>query len=313
MNRINELDFLKCLFILLMVAFHLTYISAVFPCAKQVVYTFHMPGFLVISGYLMNIRKEAGAFLRMMWWLFVPYVVMESGYIVMASLLPINEHIDNLTPMVFLERLLVRPLGPYWYLQAMILCGAVYYVAGRLLKGHFMIRLLACVGACKLLSLTGALSFPCAMYFFAGAVARMLGMSMKEVFRPMWLSVVLFAVLMVDGANLDKATPGGLLIVYFVMSAGMWFYAKIPRSFRPPLLWVGRNTMVIYLFSPIFTIVCRQLLPLFPTVIGEDARAVLFMTVALPLCVLGSVATARLLELTGTARLMFGKNKVLVG
>lgn len=135
MNRLNELDFLKCAFILLMVVFHLTYVSAVFPYAKQVTYTFHVPGFLIISGYLMNVHKEAGAFFRMIWWLLVPYLVMESGYIVMASLLPINEHIDNLTPAVFAERLFVRPLGPYWYLQAMILCGTVYYTAVRMTGG----------------------------------------------------------------------------------------------------------------------------------------------------------------------------------
>lgn len=313
MNRLNELDFLKCAFILLMVVFHLTYVSAVFPYAKQVTYTFHMPGFLIISGYLMNVHKEAGTFFRMIWWLLVPYLVMESGYIVMASLLPINEHIDNLTPAVFAERLFVRPLGPYWYLQAMILCGTVYYTAVRMTGGHFMIRLLLCVGACRILSLTGALSFPCAMYFFAGAAMRMLSLGVKEVFRPMWLSAVLFLLLMVDGANLDKACLGGVLIVYFVMSAGMWVYGLLPASFRRPLLWIGRNTLVIYLFSPVFTIVCRQLLPLFPSLFGEEVRAVLFITVSLPLCVLGSVAMARALELTGVARLMFGRKKVIAG
>ena len=41
-----------------MVIFHLTYIGDKYPYAKQVVYTFHMPIFLLISGYLTKIGKS---------------------------------------------------------------------------------------------------------------------------------------------------------------------------------------------------------------------------------------------------------------
>lgn len=51
-SRVKELDFLKCIFIILMIIFHLVYIGDSYPYAKQVVYTFHMSAFLVISGYL---------------------------------------------------------------------------------------------------------------------------------------------------------------------------------------------------------------------------------------------------------------------
>lgn len=97
-KRIDELDFMKFVFIVLMIAFHLTYISSLYPELKRFVYTFHMPAFLVISGFVMNIQKTPRKFARTMWWLFVPYVVMESGYILMASALPIKEHIAHLTP-----------------------------------------------------------------------------------------------------------------------------------------------------------------------------------------------------------------------
>ena len=54
-SRVKELDFLKCIFIILMIIFHLVYIGDSYPYAKQVVYTFHMSAFLVISGYLNNV------------------------------------------------------------------------------------------------------------------------------------------------------------------------------------------------------------------------------------------------------------------
>lgn len=61
-SRVKELDFLKCIFIILMIIFHLVYIGDSYPYAKQVVYTFHMSAFLVISGYLNNVNKEIKVF-----------------------------------------------------------------------------------------------------------------------------------------------------------------------------------------------------------------------------------------------------------
>lgn len=61
-SRVKELDFLKCIFIILMIIFHLVYIGDSYPYAKQVVYTFHMSAFLVISGYLNNVNKKIKAF-----------------------------------------------------------------------------------------------------------------------------------------------------------------------------------------------------------------------------------------------------------
>lgn len=56
-SRVKEIDYLKCIFITLMIIFHLVYIGDKYPYAKQIVYTFHMSAFLIISGYLANNRK----------------------------------------------------------------------------------------------------------------------------------------------------------------------------------------------------------------------------------------------------------------
>ena len=127
-KRIDELDFLKCIFILLMITFHLAYIGDTYPYLKQVVYTFHIPAFFIISGYVMHIDKPFSAFLRSVLWLIVPYIIMESGYVIMASVLPIREHINNLTFDVFINKLFVKPIGPYWYLHSLVICSIVITV-----------------------------------------------------------------------------------------------------------------------------------------------------------------------------------------
>ena len=131
-QRVEEIDFLRCVLILLMITFHIVYVGDTYGAAKQFVYTFHMPAFLLVSGYLCNTAKGAKEFLRAMFWIFIPYLVMETGYVVMASLLPIREHIDNLTAGVLLEKVFLHPLGPYWYLHTWVLCSLVYYGAMRI-------------------------------------------------------------------------------------------------------------------------------------------------------------------------------------
>ena len=80
-HRIKELDYLKSIFILLMIVFHLVYIGDKYPYIKQIVYTFHMSAFLIISGYLDNVQKDIKSFVRKLFWIFVPYMCMEAGYV----------------------------------------------------------------------------------------------------------------------------------------------------------------------------------------------------------------------------------------
>ena len=189
--RIKELDYLKGVMIILVITFHLVYFEHLYPYAKQVVYTFHMPVFLLISGYLMNISKKWGAFLLTIVGLVIPYLVMESGYIVMASLLPINEHIDHLTVGLFFDKLLLRPLGPYWYLHTLILCGLTYrLIMGTVLRDtvffdNWMIRIIPMILVFYFFShVLGLLSFssvfPCNGICYTGFCAAHLRTGLSE-------------------------------------------------------------------------------------------------------------------------------------
>ena len=262
MQRIKELDFLKGVLILLVISFHLVYFEQLHPDIKQVVYTFHMPGFLLISGYLMNISKEPKDFLRTLLWLSVPYLVMESGYIYMASLLPINEHIPILTPAVFLDKLFLHPLGPYWYLHALILCGGLYYSVFRYMSGRATARpYILLVIAYYVISRLGILTFSSSLYFLAGAVLRQSGKDFLLFFLPTRLSVVAFALLACFTKFPTQASLNGALIVYFAISTLLWLYPLLPFKGRMGGVFLGRNSLPLYVFSPIFTVLCKQIVP----------------------------------------------------
>ncbi len=345
LRRIKELDYLKGVLILLVISFHLVYFEQLHPFAKQVVYTFHMPGFLLISGYLMNVSKPPKDFLRTLLWLAIPYIIMESGYIVMASLLPINEHIDHLTPAVFLDRLLLHPLGPYWYLHTLIICGAIYYsiqnskfkiqnsLWGRLVEG-FIIGLAYFAVFYVLNTLLplkgvgGSFSFSSALYFLAGAAIRQSGTEFLSFFRPTWVAVVAFALLVFFSVNPNQASIYGALIAYTAISSLLWLY-KAPSPLplwgsaseegtaalkhspkggagRGLLCFLGRNSLVLYIFSPIFTILCKRFVPY----LQFDPTGLIFLMVSLVCCVGGSLLIAWLMDKTGTSKYFFGRKAI---
>ena len=129
-NRIYPIDYLKSVFIILMIIFHLAYIGDKYPYVKQIVYTFHMPAFLIISGYLANIKKEQ--FIISIVWLFIPYAIMETGYVFMSAILPVREKVENISISLLLNKVFVSPMGPYWYLHTLIIGYSIYYATEKI-------------------------------------------------------------------------------------------------------------------------------------------------------------------------------------
>ena len=224
--RIDELDFLKGIFIILMITFHLVYIGDSYPYAKRIVYTFHMPGFLIISGYLMNITKPCKDLIKTMLGYAIPYVVMESGYIVMAAVLPIREHIDVLTFGGFIDRLLLHPIGPYWYLQTLITCGVSYILVFHFvpMKTNSRIILLGIIFH-VLSDMLGISSFACSLYFLAGVLLRQSGISFTDVFQQSPMAIIAFVLLAMHPQTLLMDESGGVLMVYLVIVGFLFFHS----------------------------------------------------------------------------------------
>jgi len=310
MKRIPELDYLKGILILLVISFHLVYFEQLHPFAKQVVYTFHMPGFLLLSGYLMNVGKEPRDFLRMISGFGVPYLFMASGYIYMASLLPINDHIDNLTPLVFLDRLLLHPLGPTWYLHSLVICGGIYYLVFRYLRRGLLVRLLAVGLVYYLLAhVVGMLSFSSALYFLAGAAIRQSGTEFLSFFRPGKFALPAFVLLVCFSVHPTQASIEGALIAYFAISSLLMLYRTLPLQGK---VWrgacfLGRNSLPLYVFSPIFTMLCKRFVPF----LQFDPTGFIFLFVSLVCCVGGSLAIGWLMDLVGISRFFFYGRRAL--
>lgn len=309
-KRFDELDFLKGIMIMLMVAFHLVYIGDGYPYVKQIVYTFHIPVFFIISGYLMNVEKPFLGYVRSLLWLLVPYLIMESGYILMASVLPIREHIDGLTPVVFVNKLFLTPIGPYWYLHSLILCSVVYYICfiKSRYKDILVARMVLSSAVLGFISLYwGIISLSSIFYFLVGVTVRQSSVNFFSFFRKSWIAILGFVVLIQFPTNLDRFTIGGVLVVYLVISSLLAIYAVLPHFICSVINYIGRHTLVILLFSPLFTVVVKPLVDVF----AFDQTRLLFLFTALCINVCGCFLIGVIMDYCGITPYFFGKNKIM--
>lgn len=303
-NRIHELDYLKCLFITLMVIFHLSYIGDKYPYAKSIVYTFHMPAFLLISGYLINVHKKLEVFLKAMAWIFIPYAIMEISYACMSTLFPVWEGIKEISASVLFSKVLLDPIGPYWYLHTFILCGTPHYFVHTYLRANPFIRLLSTGSLLLLFSYVfHLLTFANAFYFIAGTAIHLGKRSFLSCFPASFLAIIPLIFLCSQPENLNRSTLGGILITGLVISFSLYIYKHLPHTAKQASLFIGKNTLAILLFSPVFTALSKLFLSFF----SFDPTGICFLCTATATTLYGSIFIAFCLDKAHLSPFFFGK------
>ena len=309
-TRLREIDFLKCICILLMILFHLVYIGDSYPLAKKFVYTFHIPIFLMLSGYLANVEKRSRLFLTSTWWIFVPYVVMELAYLVASYYLPVREGLDVLSCSAVAGKLFFNPIGPYWYLHTLIVCNMVYYVLNVLLRnkyGWFVVAVSVSSALSVLSTVTGWVSLSSVMYYCIGMALRLGGVRLDSFFKSTWLVVVPLLILMLYPVNFERFSIGGMAINYLMVSFLLYVYQYIPSKIKTITAYIGSKTLVLLLFSPLFTIAVKPLVKVFQF----DPTGATFALSALTIAVSGSFFIAWLMDKMHLSAYFFGKQKIL--
>lgn len=165
-----------------------------------------------------------------------------------------------------------------------------------------------------LLSKTPALSPSAATYYFIGAVLRQCHIGFDRIFRPSPVALLLWINLL----GLEEWYDWGTLAIVFscwcCISSLMWIHSLINhlqdnacvRKTEATLLYMGRNTLPIYLFHPIFTMAAKFYHPLF----SWDRSEIIFALVTIFIAIAGSIGIAKMMEKNRLAYL-FGKGKML--
>lgn len=98
------------------------------------------------------------------------------------------------------------------------------------------------------------------------------------------------------------------MIVFLMMSFMTAVYGITGGRVRSIALYIGRNTLVILLFSPVFTALSKLWQPWF---LAVDGTGMIFMAVTLAAAVGGSMGIARGMDMIGLSRFMFGRRRVM--
>lgn len=323
-QRNTDIDWIRAILIILMILIHIVSFGNAYPQLKAGILSFMMPTFLIITGYLVNIEKSSKEMGRYLICLALPYVIMVTGFSVLSYFMPVRDGITELSLSQICEKIFVTSIGPYWFIQTMIICGILYYVSfkgaiwGTLRQGKTTMStttsLFIFATLLLLLSKTPALSPSAATYYFIGAVLRQCHIGFDRIFRPSPVALLLWINLL----GLEEWYDWGTLAIVFscwcCISSLMWIHSLIKRlqdnvsvrKTEDTLLYMGRNTLPIYLFHPIFTMAAKFYHPLF----NWDRSEICFALVTIFIAIAGSIGIAKMMEKTHLAYL-FGKGKML--
>lgn len=309
-NRILQLDFLKGILIINVIMIHLIYLGECHPDFKRFLLLFTTPSFFVISGYLAHVNKPTRLFSKKVFWWLVPYIIMEGAYIVMASLLPIKEHIDQLSLAVFLDHLFLSPLGPYWYIHDLIVCYVGYFSLHKALtaKRLWLIIPYIIIMIILALSVPKYTSLQSVLFFSAGIIIKHSTDNFVKFFHPSWIALPILAILYIfhdDMKMIDLIR--NVIISYIAMGSLLFVYSYLPKRLIHIINMVGRNTLAILLFSPMFTIITKRFVPLF----SFDPTTILFTVVSVTFCIVDCLAVTYLLDKCRCSSYLFGEKQYL--
>lgn len=286
-QRNTDIDWIRAILIILMILIHIVSFGNAYPQLKAGILSFMMPTFLIITGYLVNIEKSPKEMGRYLMRLALPYVIMVTGFSVLSYFMPVRDGITELSLSQICEKIFVTSIGPYWFIQTMIICGILYYVSfkgvtwGKLRQGETTMStttsLFIFATLLLLLSKTPALSPSAATYYFIGVVLRQCHIGFDRIFRPSPAALLLWLLLLGMEEWYDWGTLAIVFSCWCCISSLMWIHSLITRlqkkacirKTEDTLLYIGRNTLPIYLFHPILR---WQPSSIIPSLAGTGAR-----------------------------------------
>lgn len=304
--RIQEIDLAKGVLILLMVAFHLGLFNTKYPQACQIVYAFHMSGFLLISGYLFSVNKEPRKFLKGIYGIVVPYIFFEIVYLLGVGMLGKFIGASNTFDggvLALLTKIAFSPSGTYWYLHTMVICLAVYYIVN-----HYIIKGLSgiLVSSVILFALSiwiSGLKWENIIYFIIGILLRNYNLIINEKLRSP-ISILCFVLIIVFANDISRYSIAGIGLTLTFLGFIFDLKDRIPKCISNSVSYIGRNSLAIVLFSPLFTVATRIYAPFF----AFDESTILWTIFSLVLIVSLCLFCAMLFDRLSLSRIIVGKN-----
>jgi fucose 4-O-acetylase-like acetyltransferase len=307
-ERIEYVDYIKGITIFLMVMFHINYVAIIKPI-MPLIYAFHMPVFLFFSGLFTKTEKPInGRLYNLTRSLLVPYLVFELIYITSLYVAGImgfsfQNSISSITPSLLFHKLILAPIGAYWYLHTLIICMLVVYITDHFVKNiwsSIIIIGLVCFLLCQFIE---GLKFNNCLFFIVGYHFRKFQINI-----PVGL-VAIIPFTMIGFLYFEVLKRGSIQsfgLVFFFISFLGWVFNNSSNLLVTRLIsHLGRNTLVIVLLHPIFLNLFKITYKWFLTF---DSTGVLYLVLITMLTIVASVLCSMLMDKLYISKFLFGKN-----
>ena len=311
MKKNKEIDFIRFILITLVILIHIVYFGNLYPTTKNVILSFLMPTFLLITGYLVNIKKTIKEFSLYLMRIILPYVIFVTGFSILSYYLPVRDGITEISMPVICNKIFITSIGPYWFLHTMIVCGILYYISFKIIarttfgnnnKLVIFALMLIIVALC-----TPLLPIKNAIYYFAGAVIRQTKTDFSKFFKMSGFSLFPIVILLSREEFRDWGAISILVVVFCTISFLRYINSLVHHSLiYKYMTFIGQNTLPIYIFHPIFTMIAKFYLPFFKF----DPSGLIFTLTTIILCISGSLLMAMIMDKTRTSYI-FGKKNIL--
>ena len=305
-KRIQEIDMAKGILILLMVTFHIELFNTKYPDACPIIYAFVMPGFLLISGYLFSVNKEPQKFLKSIYGVVVPYVVFEIIYLLgigmLGKLMGASNTFDG-GVLALLSKIAFSPSGTYWYLHTMAICLTVYYIINRyVMKGLSGILITSIILYALSIGIE-RFRWGDVIYFVIAILFRNSNFVINERLKSP-ISILCFVLIIIFSNDISRDSVSGIGLSLTFLGFAFDLKDRIPECISNYISYIGRNSLAIVLFSPLFTVTAKLCAPFF----AFDDTRILGTICCLSMITALCLFFAMLFDKLSLSRIIGGKN-----
>lgn len=321
-GRLSAPDFIKGLAIMLMVYGHIASIGNAIEIHRKsidLIYTFHMPLFLLTSGYFLNFMddKLKEQITKQFRNVFVPYLIFITIYLLALIFVFKFVHIttSNTPPITvydFFYTVFLHPLGGYWFLHSIFIISAIFLVNNFIFpikkdSNLFLLSLwLSFFIASFFLKLV--LIKTCFYFFMGFILSRFSLLKMKSHTLMLVVGVAVIFFIYISKGDIRNFTFYQILWCWGIFTV-LWATAsKMEKTLVINVFsWIGRNTLVILVLHTFFLLIFKFLKSPFLVI---DNSGFLYYFAATICTVLLSMLSAKLFDYLKLSRFLFFKDSI---
>lgn len=229
--------------------------ARVWTVVYDVIYSFHMPLFMLISGYLYSkyVMKNWKYVLRKTINLISIYVMISILYIGIRLLVASNMKSEvNFKQILLLP---IMPVGPYWYLWVLIIFYLLFYVGFKYTNKKIMwlfsicISIIAVIVKCQIPNNIYQLMFYSLFFYVGIEFETIYKLFSKNALYSLFVTI-LAAISMVLFGSFDS-TWCNLVLMFCtaIFVLGLIGLSRMTMIHSIPIVpYLGKNTMIVYLY-----------------------------------------------------------------